>query len=61
MEITRPMEHPGTEAERWANFETHWWNHESSRCDNCDCRPWGDVAFWPCGAEVPRVITVEEG
>jgi hypothetical protein len=55
MLIDRPMEHPGTKAEKSANRSTHYFNYDEGRCDYCDCRPWGFIADWPCGADVPRV------
>lgn len=39
-----------------ANHGTHMWCYPEGRCGNCDCRPGGEVASWPCGANVPRVV-----
>jgi|SRR3990172_2266437 len=50
-----PQKFTGTEAERAANWETHHFGPKN-RCWECDCRPWGRVADWPCGQEPPRVI-----
>lgn len=48
-----PARFAGTDAEREANRRTHAFYED--RCMNCDCRPWGRVAEWPCGVEPPRV------
>ena len=55
--VDRPVEFPGTDAERFANFATHHFSYtedECPRCFNCDCRMAGVVASYPCGADVPR-------
>jgi len=54
MIISRPQSFPGTAAQRAANAETHDFDPGFGRCVACDCRPWGAVAEWPCGADVPR-------
>lgn len=36
----------GTSEQADANFATH--NFEDGRCWNCDCRPWGVWAKYPC-------------
>jgi hypothetical protein len=57
--IDRPVPFSGSEQERLANYGTHIFCPEERRCWNCDCRPGGDAASYPCGGEVPReVITV---
>lgn len=50
-----PAEWPGTEEERVANRGTHRFDAASARCMDCDCRPFGRVADWPCGEDPPRV------
>lgn len=52
--INMPAVFAGTEAERARNRLTHHFDRED-RCQDCDCRPWGRVAEWPCGTEPPRV------
>ncbi len=55
MAFTRPVRFPGTDAEIAANRRTHYfveWDEEV-RCGDCDCRPFGTIATWPCGAKVP--------
>lgn len=56
--VNRPQRFPGSDEEREANRGTHaFMDHFMDgdvRCGNCDCRPWGRVAEWPCGATVPR-------
>lgn len=57
--MNQPKEFAGSEAEARANRATHYFGSEG-RCVDCDCRPWGRVADYPCGASVPRV-EVEAG
>ncbi len=52
--INRPMDFPGTKEQAEANRATHYFI--DGRCMDCDCRPYGRIAPWPCGANVPRVI-----
>lgn len=54
MTVNQPQAFPGTEAERVANTGTHDFDPCADRCTACDCRPWGRVAEWACGADVPR-------
>lgn len=54
--IDRPVPFAGTKEERDANFRTHAFDPEEARCWDCDCRPWGASADYPCGAEVPREV-----
>lgn len=56
MTVNSPMRFPGTAAEAEKNRQSH--RFYGDRCSDCDCRPWGRYAEWPCGASVPRV---EEG
>ena len=62
--IDMPMEFPGTDEERMANFASHdfydWAMDGDSRCTACDCKPWHITAGWPCGADVPRVVAEAE-
>ena len=53
--VSVPAEFPGTAEEKRANRLSHHIDPMFQRCVECDCRPWGRVAEWPCGAEVPRV------
>ena len=51
--VDSPMPHP-------VNIEphdTHTWVLTDDRCLVCDCKPWGEVAKWPCGFEPPRILT----
>ena len=57
MTVDRPQDFPGTAAQRAANVASHDFDPCADRCTACDCRPWGGVAGWPCGADVPRTIT----
>ena len=54
MTTIAPVKFNGTEAERQANLRSHQFDPEYGRCMWCDCRPWGRVAEYPCGANVPR-------
>lgn len=59
--VSAPASWPGTPEEAGRNFRTHRFVagfDGDIRCAECDCRPGGRVAEWPCGASVPRV-TVE--
>lgn len=49
-----PVPFAGSDEEKSANYSTHYFDPEYDRCVNCDCRPWGRIAEYPCGAEVPR-------
>lgn len=51
--IDCPMPFPGTAEELAENRFSHVFS--DGRCEGCDCRPWGIVAQWECGATVPRV------
>lgn len=53
MAVNAPARYEGTAAEVEANRATHWFI--DGRCADCDCRPWGRVAEWPCGVEPARV------
>lgn len=55
MTCSAPARFPGTPEEREANRRTHWFDPQFDRCVDCDCRPWGRIAEWPCGTRVPRV------
>jgi hypothetical protein len=55
--LDRPQEFPGSDAEKEANWQTHNFDQFDQRCFDCDCRPWGRLAQWPCGADVPRERT----
>jgi hypothetical protein len=54
--IDMPMKFAGSPEEREANYNSHRFDTESARCIECDCRPWGRIVEWTCGAEVPRVL-----
>lgn len=54
-DYSMPAEFPGTDEQKEANRRTHVFDERFMRCLDCDCRPWGRVALWPCGAFVPRV------
>lgn len=56
MQVDMPMLFAGSQDERIANRDSHQYDYEYARCIHCDCRPWGRIAEYPCGAEVPRVI-----
>lgn len=51
--MNQPIANPNPEAAR-ASYGTHHFDREFDRCIHCDCRPWGRIAQWPCGADVPR-------
>lgn len=55
----RPADFAGTPEEAAANYASHWFDPEYDRCMNCDCRPWGRIASWPCGTDVPRAALLE--
>jgi hypothetical protein len=50
-----PEPFPGTEDEAAANRATHRFDSSLNRCWDCDCRPWGTYANYPCGAVVKRI------
>lgn len=52
--INMPKKFDGSNQERQANIMTH--NFYGGRCMECDCRPSGRVAEWPCGQEPERVL-----
>ena len=51
--INRPVSNPDPEAAAEA-IHTHSFDAEAARCWDCDCRPWGAIATWPCGTDVAR-------
>jgi len=57
-----PMPFGGTEQERLANRLSHsfdsWDPEETPRCMWCDAKSWHKAADYPCGASVPRIVTV---
>ena len=56
--VNMPAPFEGTEAERKANNDSHFfsWDGGDTRCSGCDCRPFSRSADWPCGSDVPRVV-----
>lgn len=61
----RPVKFPGTLEEAAANYHTHDFityqfgeDDFETECVNCFCRPWGQVAQYPCGVEPPREIVI---
>ena len=54
MIVGAPARFEGTDAEREANRRSHYFDPMSGRCMDCDCRPFGRVADYPCGVEPPR-------
>jgi hypothetical protein len=48
MYVARPF--TGTPEEAAANEATHQFDWEYARCMQCDCRPWGVWAVWPCNS-----------
>ena len=54
--VDQPVPFAGTDEERAVNFASHHFDPEEGRCWDCDCRPWGYSADYPCGAEVPREV-----
>jgi hypothetical protein len=57
MNVPKPW--PGSETERLANRDSHhfdWAQAGDSRCWDCDARPTGVGADWPCGTIPPRMI-----
>jgi hypothetical protein len=59
MTVNAPMKFQGTADEAAANYRSHWF--VDGRCMDCDCRPFGRVASWPCGVEPPRVEDPDAG
>lgn len=55
-----PQPFPGTEEEAERNMFTHRFDSHEARCWDCDCRPWGTYARYPCGASVPRIDVANE-
>jgi len=56
MQVDMPMKFAGSIAERDTNLASHSFDPNEGRCIHCDCRPWGRIAEWVCGANPPRVI-----
>ena len=54
LSVNAPIPFSGDLEQRLANRDTHYFDPEYNRCINCDCRPWGEVANYPCGESVPR-------
>lgn len=44
----------GTPNQAKQNYATH--DFRDDRCWNCDCRPWGIWASWPCGFTQQQMI-----
>lgn len=59
MTVNAPMRFQGTPEQAAANRRTHYF--VDGRCMDCDCRPFGRVAEWPCGVEPPRVEDATAG
>lgn len=53
--VNVPQPFEGTKEERTANYRSHSFYGEDGRCWDCDCKPWHEAAFYPCGARVPRI------
>jgi hypothetical protein len=60
MNVNMPAPFPGTAEEAEANYNTHYFDAYDERCMDCDCRPWGVYATYPCGADVPRIDVTAE-
>lgn len=56
---TAPKRFEGTQEEKDRNRRSHYFI--DGRCADCDCRPWGRIAEWPCGVEPPRVTDQTAG
>lgn len=52
--LDQPVKFPGTAEEIAANKATHNFDPHENRCIDCDCRPGGRIAEYPCGVAVPR-------
>lgn len=65
--IDRPIPFKGSQEERIANRQTHYWglisfaDIDEVRCLDCDCKPWHVAADYPCGEEPPREVVDEDG
>lgn len=55
--MNAPREFPGSVAEAEANRRTHYFR--DGRCMDCDCRPGGAWASWPCGVDFNEVGYVD--
>ena len=38
----------------------HYYDSETDRCIECDCRPWGRWAKLPCGID-PKTVDISQG
>jgi hypothetical protein len=56
---SHPMPWPGGPHTRTHSFIAGVDGEE--RCRECDCRPFGIAAKWPCNVDPPRVITTSDG
>jgi hypothetical protein len=54
--INEPIPFNGTEQERRANYGSHDWTSFNGEivCFSCDCKPWYESSYYPCGVDVPR-------
>ena len=61
MKVIGPRKFPGTPEEAAQNFKTHSFHYDDddARCWNCDCRPFGAWASWPCGIDPEEVGYVQ--
>ena len=57
--INQPISNPDRDAAQ-DNWNTHSFGY-GDRCAACDCRPYGRVAQWPCGADVERETVEDNG
>lgn len=58
IDVPRPFN--GSEAQRWANHRSHFWDYMSARCFDCDVRFGSTSSYYRCGAPIPR-MQVEKG
>jgi hypothetical protein len=58
--IEVPVPFDGPSEVRRANYDSHRWTayDELVECQRCASASWSWDAYWPCGAEVPR-MTIE--
>lgn len=57
--VNMPVPFDGTDEEREANRNTHWWMFtepgEPQRCGECDAKVTHVAASYPCGQNPPRM------
>jgi len=54
--VDEPIPFSGSDEEKTANTQTHYFTAGSDRCAKCDCKVWHKAFEYECGTEPPRQI-----